>query len=105
MDIPGWLKNMGLEQYEAVFHDNDIEGSVLYSLTNEDLKDIGVASVGHRRRLLDAIAVLREEESRAAAAHADVLRPGRIDAARFSFRSRRPNRMRKKSPYWSRYWV
>ena len=67
MDIPGWLKNLGLEQYEAVFHDNDIEGSVLYSLTNEDLKDIGVASVGHRRRLLDAIAVLREEESRAAA--------------------------------------
>ena len=67
MDIPGWLKNLGLEQYEAVFHDNDIEGSVLYSLTNEDLKDIGVASVGHRRRLLDAIAVLRDEESRAAA--------------------------------------
>ena len=59
MDVLGWLRNLGLGQYEAVFRENHIDGSVLSSLTNEDLKDIGVASVGHRRRLLDAIAVLR----------------------------------------------
>ena len=57
---------LGLEQYEAIFRDNDIDPSILLSLTNEDLKDIGVASLGHRRKLLDAIAVVQDEESRAA---------------------------------------
>jgi class 3 adenylate cyclase len=68
MNVPGWLKNLGLEQYEAVFRENDIDGSVLSSLTNEDLKDIGVASVGHRRKLLDAIAKLRDGSSAATVA-------------------------------------
>jgi class 3 adenylate cyclase len=67
MDVLGWLRKLGLEQYEAVFRDNDIDTSVLSSLTNEDLKDIGVASVGHRRRLLDAFAILRDGEPRAVA--------------------------------------
>ena len=68
MDVLGWLRNLGLGQYEAVFRENHIDGSVLSSLTNEDLKDIGVASVGHRRRLLDAIAVLRGGDFGAAVA-------------------------------------
>ena len=68
MDVLGWLRNLGLGQYEAVFRENHIDGSVLSSLTNEDLKDIGVASVGHRRRLLDAIAVLRGRDFGAAVA-------------------------------------
>jgi len=68
MDVLGWLRNLGLGQYEAVFRENHIDGSVLASLTNEDLKDIGVASVGHRRRLLDAIAVLRGGDFGAAVA-------------------------------------
>jgi class 3 adenylate cyclase len=68
VDIPGWLRNLRLEQYEAVFRENHIDASVLSSLTNEDLKDIGVASVGHRRRLLDTIAVLRGGDFAAAAA-------------------------------------
>jgi len=59
MDVLGWLTNLGLEQYEAIFRDNDIDASLLRSLTNEDLKEIGVASLGHRRKLLKAIAVLR----------------------------------------------
>jgi class 3 adenylate cyclase/predicted ATPase len=67
MDILGWLRNLGLEQYEAIFRDNDIDASVLSSLTNEDLNNIGVASLGHRRKLLDAIAVLLDEETGAAA--------------------------------------
>ena len=63
MDIGGWLRSLGLEQYEAAFRENAINKALLPSLTAEDLKDIGVALVGHRRRLLDAIAVLKAEAS------------------------------------------
>lgn len=59
MDIADWLRGLGLEQYESVFRANKIGENVLSSLTAEDLKDLGVASVGDRRRLLGAIAVLR----------------------------------------------
>jgi class 3 adenylate cyclase len=67
MDVLGWLRNLGLEQYEAIFRDNHIDASLLSSLTNEDLKEIGVASLGHRRKLLEAIAVLRGGEAGLAA--------------------------------------
>jgi class 3 adenylate cyclase len=60
MDVAVWLRGMGLEHYEAAFRDNEIDWSLLPKLTADDLKDIGVAAVGHRRRLLDAIAVLRD---------------------------------------------
>ncbi len=60
MDIADWLRSLGLEQYEPAFRDNAIDGSVLPRLTRDDLKDIGVAQVGHRRKLLDAIAALGE---------------------------------------------
>ena len=59
MDVGGWLRRLGLEQYEAAFRENNVDGSILPSLTTEDLKEIGVGSVGHRRKLLDAIAALR----------------------------------------------
>ena len=59
MDIGGWLRSLGLEQYEAVFRDNAISETVLPSVTAEDLKDLGIGLVGHRRMLLDAIAALR----------------------------------------------
>ena len=49
MDVGAWLKNLGFRQYEAVFRDNAIDGEVLPSLTAEDLKDLGVTIVGHRR--------------------------------------------------------
>ena len=58
MDIADWLRSLGLEQYEPAFRDNAIDGSVLARLTRDDLNDIGVAQVGHRRKLLDAIAAL-----------------------------------------------
>jgi len=60
MDVGDWLRALNLEQYEAAFRDNAIDGAILPSLTGEDLKDLGVAIVGHRRKLLDAIAVLRD---------------------------------------------
>ena len=59
MDVAGWLRSVGLERYEAAFRENEIDETVLPSLTAEDLKDLGVGIVGHRRKILDAIAALR----------------------------------------------
>ena len=61
MDVGGWLRRLGLEQYEATFRENKIGEKVLPNLTAEDLKDLGVGMVGHRRKLLDSIAALRAE--------------------------------------------
>jgi predicted ATPase/class 3 adenylate cyclase len=58
MDPIGWLQSIGLERYAAAFRENEIDETVLPHLTAEDLKDIGVGPIGHRRKLLDAIAVL-----------------------------------------------
>ena len=58
MDVGVWLGNLGLGQYEAAFRENAIDGDVLLRLTADDLKDLGVTIVGHRRKLLDAIAAL-----------------------------------------------
>jgi class 3 adenylate cyclase/tetratricopeptide (TPR) repeat protein len=59
MNVAEWLRGLGLEQYVPAFRANDIDGEVLHRLTGEDLRELGVASVGHRRRLLDAIGALR----------------------------------------------
>jgi class 3 adenylate cyclase/tetratricopeptide (TPR) repeat protein len=58
-DVAAWLRGLGLGRYEAAFRDNDIGADVLRELTADDLREIGVASVGDRRRLLAAIAALR----------------------------------------------
>ena len=63
MDIQVWLRTLGLEQYDQTFRENGVDGEVLPKLTAEDLKDIGITAVGHRRRLLEAIAVLRQSGS------------------------------------------
>jgi class 3 adenylate cyclase len=60
VDIAAWLRGLGLEQYAPAFRDNDIDGEVLRRLTAEDLRELGVRSIGHRRKLLDAIAALNE---------------------------------------------
>ena len=64
MEIGVWLRGSGLEQYEPAFRDNDIDGEVLRGLTAEDLLELGVTSVGHRRKLLAAIAALRHRGCR-----------------------------------------
>src|ERR1700730_17220950 len=61
MDVVLWLRSLGLEEYEAAFRDNKINERVLPNLTQEDLKEIGVGPVGHRRMLLEAIAALRAD--------------------------------------------
>src|SRR6185437_9311216 len=63
MDIVVWLRSLGLGKYEAAFRENEIDETVLPNLTAEDLKDLGVSIVGHRRKILDAIAALRSDAS------------------------------------------
>src|SRR6185437_9251181 len=58
MDVGGWLRGLGLGQYEDKFRDNKVDTDLLPRLTADDLRDIGVSAVGDRRRLLDAIAAL-----------------------------------------------
>src|ERR1700748_970494 len=58
MDVAAWLCGLGLEQYAELFHDNDIDGEILFGMTAEDLKELGISSFGHRRRLLNAITAL-----------------------------------------------
>jgi class 3 adenylate cyclase len=58
MDVGGWLRGLGLGKFEAAFRDNGIDESVIPHLTVEDLKELGVASVGDRRKLLTAIGAL-----------------------------------------------
>jgi hypothetical protein len=55
MDVGSWLRSLGLGQYEAAFRDNEIDGKILPALTTEDLKELGVTVVGHRRRILQAL--------------------------------------------------
>jgi hypothetical protein len=63
IDVGGWLRGLGLGQYEAAFRENNIDDAVLPNLTAEDLKDLGIGTVGHRRQLLDAISALRAGSS------------------------------------------
>jgi class 3 adenylate cyclase len=63
MDIMVWLRSLGLGKYEAAFRENEIDETVLPSLTHETLKELGVTAVGHRLKLLNAIAALRSDAS------------------------------------------
>jgi class 3 adenylate cyclase/tetratricopeptide (TPR) repeat protein len=58
VDVGIWLRDLGLEQYETAFRANAVDAAILPRLTAEDLKELGVAAVGHRRKLLEAIAAL-----------------------------------------------
>jgi class 3 adenylate cyclase len=84
MDVAAWLRGLGLEQYAQLFRDNDIDREILSGMTAEDLKELGISSFGHRRRLLNAIAALRGEPPRDAGQTARSARsaPTPIDAER-----------------------
>ena len=73
--LGGWLRSLGLGKYEASFRENEIDETVLPSLTEEHLKQLGVTALGHRMKLLDAIAVLRTGAS-AQAPSGDQAAPG-----------------------------
>ena len=65
MDVTIWLGELGLAEYAKAFAENNVDAATLPWLTAEDLKDIGVTSVGHRRKLLEAIAALAEGDQEA----------------------------------------
>ena len=88
MDVSAWLRGLGLEQYAQLFRDNDIDGEILCGVTAEDLKELGISSFGHRRRLLNAIAALggepptRDVAQSATSATSAPISPPPIDAER-----------------------
>jgi class 3 adenylate cyclase len=81
LDVARWLAEQGLEQYADAFAANAIEGDVLRKLTGEDLKELGVVALGHRKRLLEAIAALREESAPAYSSHRREARSALVGAA------------------------
>jgi hypothetical protein len=58
LDIDSWLRGIDLAQYGELFRANDVDSKLLHGLTGDDLKEMGVASLGHRKKLLSAIGVL-----------------------------------------------
>ena len=65
MDLSAWLRDLGLERYASAFAANDVDAELLPKLTAEDLIAIGITSVGHRRKLLEAIDQLRAQAGEA----------------------------------------
>ena len=63
MDVGGWLRSLGLGQYEALFRASEIDADILPELTEVDLEKLGVP-LGHRKRLLRAISGLAQRRSR-----------------------------------------
>src|SRR5216683_2239600 len=82
MDVAEWLRGLGLEQYAPAFRDNDIDGEILRRLTGEDLRELGVTSIGHRRRLLDAISALGAVLADVASTAASLDVPAQAEAER-----------------------
>ena len=75
MNVAEWLKGLGLERYEPLFRDNEIDWEVLPNLTSEDLREIGVVAIGNGRRLLDAITALGDGVSTSTAGRRSVSHP------------------------------
>ncbi|HKX42545.1 MAG TPA: AAA family ATPase [Burkholderiaceae bacterium] len=59
MSVAAWLRQLGLERYEQAFAAHDVDAQTLPLLTESDLADVGVKSVGHRRKLIEAISALK----------------------------------------------
>ena len=98
MDVSAWLRGLGLEHYTPAFRDNDIDAEILPELTADDLIGLGVTSIGHRRKLLAAIAALREAAPAPAAAPLPTEAAGIPAAERRQLSSRRPPHWRPHDP-------
>jgi class 3 adenylate cyclase len=81
VEILAWLRELGLERYEQAFLENEIAAEILPKLTADDLKDIGVTIVGHRRKLLEAIAALAKPRQAGSSATIDASIMARPSAA------------------------
>ena len=71
VNIKEWLDSLGMGRYLESFTENEIDRNVLPTLTNEDLKDLGVKIVGHRRKILNALESLRETSGKPPFDHAN----------------------------------
>jgi class 3 adenylate cyclase/predicted ATPase len=90
VDVEAWLRGLDLGRYEQAFRDNDIDAEVLPELTADDLVGLGVDSIGHRRKLLVAVAALRAGHAPSAAPPPPTERtPGLSSAGRTSEAERR----------------
>jgi hypothetical protein len=76
--VADWLKQLGMSQYAKRFADNDIDFSILWELTDQDLEKIGVASLGHRRKILRAIIELGGPEAATAVSPVPPLKPAQM---------------------------
>jgi class 3 adenylate cyclase len=81
MDVVVWLRGLGLGKYEAAFRENEIDETVLPTLTHENLKELGVTALGHRLKLLDAITALRADTSAKAASGDATMAPSALRVA------------------------
>ena len=61
--LSDWLRALDLQTYEPLFTSNDIHFELLNEITADDLRDMGISSVGHRRTLLSAIEKLKEDSN------------------------------------------
>ncbi|WP_187399157.1 alpha/beta fold hydrolase [Bradyrhizobium paxllaeri] len=86
MDIADWLRRLGLHQYESVFRENDVDTETLPSLTADDLRELGITSLGHRKKLLSAIAALSPTSARAP--ESDRAPPAEVSTSRPSAKTR-----------------
>jgi class 3 adenylate cyclase len=90
VDVGAWLRGLGLGQYEQAFRDNDVDADILPELTTDDLTGLGITSIGHRRKLLAAVAALRPGPAPGAATpRAAEPAPGTPSIARSSGAERR----------------
>jgi hypothetical protein len=58
VDVAAWPHSLGMEQYELAFRENAIDEHVLRSLTADDLKELGIASIGHRRKRIELVSAM-----------------------------------------------
>jgi class 3 adenylate cyclase len=79
--VADWLEKLGMSEYAQPFAENDIDFAILGDLTDQDLEKIGVTSLGHRRKLLRAIADLEGIEKSAPAVAAATTSPATPRAA------------------------
>src|ERR1700761_3402600 len=77
MDVRAWLEQLGLGRYAEAFADNDIDESTLRGLTIEDLRELGIGSLGHRKRVVEAISRLDSPQEPSSAAPARPSEPER----------------------------
>jgi class 3 adenylate cyclase/tetratricopeptide (TPR) repeat protein len=84
VDIGAWLQTLGLERYERAFREHDIDEDVLRALTADDLIALGVASIGHRRKILAAVSdlVARPDHGSAPPDGSSQVAPSGLDKAR-----------------------